>query len=71
MLIGYWDPDTMMFIVDGKRVSFGVEDIYFMIGLSHRGEKVNLHGGIQIEGALTIHKYIDVYCEAETEKVVS
>ena len=30
MLIGYWDPDSMAFMVDGQRVSFGVDKIYFM-----------------------------------------
>ena len=44
----------MMFIVDGVRVSFGVEDIYFMTRLSCRGEVVNLHGGILIEGDITV-----------------
>ena len=42
MLIGYWDPDLMMFLVDGERVSFGVEDVNFMTGLSQRGDLVNL-----------------------------
>ena len=42
MLIGCWDPDTLMFIVDGERVFFGVEDINFMTRLSHIGEELNL-----------------------------
>ena len=44
----------MAFIVDGERVSFEVEDIYFMTRLSCRGEVVNLQGGGHIEGALII-----------------
>ena len=42
MLIGYWDLYLIMFIVDGKRVPLEVEDVYYMIGLSWRGEPVNL-----------------------------
>ena len=45
-----------------------VEDIYFIIGLSQRGEVVNLrsHGP---GGGLTIDEYIDVYCYPDMEKV--
>ena len=43
-----------MFVVDGERVPFEVDDVYFMIRLSQRGELVNLRGGGRIEGALTI-----------------
>lgn len=60
-----------MFVVDGERVPFGVEDVYFMNGLSHRGESINLRGGGQVEGALIIQEYIDVYYEEGIEKVAS
>ena len=71
MLIGYWDPNQLEFIVDGERVSFKLEDIYSMTILSHRGEVVNLRGGDHIEGALTIQEQIDVYCEDGAQKVAS
>lgn len=66
MLIGYWDPNLLMFIVDVDRVPFGVEDVYFMTGLSQRGELVNIRGGGWIKGALTIHENIDVCYEEGT-----
>ena len=51
-------------------LSIEVEDIYFITGLSRRGEKVNLqsHGPV---GGLTIDEYIVVYCFPETKKVGS
>ena len=51
-------------------LSIEVEDIYFITGLSRRGEMVNLrsHGP---GGGLTIDEYIDVNCFLEMEKVGS
>jgi hypothetical protein len=34
MLVGYWDPDSKRFILDGKPLRIEVEDIYFLTGLS-------------------------------------
>jgi hypothetical protein len=42
MLVGYWDPASESFNLDGKPLRIEVEEIYFLIGLSHRGEVVNL-----------------------------
>ena len=47
-----------------------VEDIYFITGLSRRGEVVNLHSR-GLEGGLTIDEYITVYYFLDTEKVGS
>jgi len=52
-------------------VSFGMDDVYFMTRISRRGEVVNLQGGSNIEGELSIQEYIDVYCDKGTEKVTS
>ena len=48
-----------------------VEDIYFITGLSRRGEVVNLHSRGGPGGGLTIDEYIAVYCYLDTEKVGS
>jgi hypothetical protein len=37
MLVGYWDPDNEIFILDGQPLRIKVEDIYFFTGLSCRG----------------------------------
>ena len=47
-----------------------VEDIYFIIGLSRRGEVVNLHSR-GAGGSLTIDEYIAVYYFLDTKKVGS
>jgi hypothetical protein len=35
MLVGYWDPDREIFILNGKPLRIEVEGIYFLTGLSH------------------------------------
>ena len=47
-----------------------VEDIYFITGLSRRGEVVNLRSR-RPGGGLTIDEYIVVYCYPDMEKVRS
>jgi hypothetical protein len=42
MLVGYWDPDSESFILDGKPLRIEVENIYFFTGLSCRGEVMDL-----------------------------
>ena len=37
LLIGYWDLDRLLFMVDDEPLPLEVEDIYFLIGLSHGG----------------------------------
>ena len=61
MLVDYWDPESKSFHIDSMSLTIEVEDIYFITGLSRRGEVVNLrsHGP---EGGLTIDEYIFVYC---------
>ena len=34
LLIGYWDPDRLHFMVDDEPLPFEVEDMYFLTGLS-------------------------------------
>ena len=51
-------------------LSIEVEDIYFIIGLSRRGEMVNLRSRGP-GGRLTIDDYIDVYYFSEMKQIVS
>lgn len=37
LLIGYWDPERTRFPIDDEPIPFKVKDIYFLIGLYHRG----------------------------------
>jgi hypothetical protein len=65
-----WDPDTEAFNLDGKPLRIEVEDIYFITGLSRRGEVVNLKARGAGSG-MNIEDYIATHCVAGTEKVGS
>ena len=58
LLIRYWDPDYLLFMVDDEPLPLEVEDIYFLTGLSRRGREANLHGGDRGDASLTIQEYI-------------
>jgi hypothetical protein len=70
MLVNHWDPDTEAFNLDGKPLRIEVEDIYFLIGLSCRGEVVNLKARGAGSG-MKIEDYIATHCIAGTKKVGS
>jgi hypothetical protein len=70
MLVGYWDPESESFNLDGKPLRIEVEDIYFLTGLSCRGEVVNLKSWGAGRG-MKIEEYIDAHCVAGTPKVGS
>ena len=54
--------DSESFRIDGMSLTIEVEDIYFITGLSRRGEMVNLRARGGPGHGLTINKYIAVYC---------
>ena len=66
--VDYWDPESETFQIDRMSLNIEVEDIYFITGLSRRGEMVNLRS-YGPGGGLTIYEYIDVYYFPEMEKV--
>jgi hypothetical protein len=70
LLVNYWDPDTKTFNLDGQPLRIEVEDIYFLMGLSHQGEVVNLKAWGDGSG-MNIEDYIATHCIAGTEKVGS
>jgi hypothetical protein len=65
MLVGYWDPDSESFILDGKPLRIEVEDIYFLIGISHRGEVVDLNSH-RVGSGMKVEEYIEALCIAGT-----
>jgi hypothetical protein len=70
MLVDYWDPDSESFNLDGKPLRIEVENIYFLTGLSRRGEVVNLKSR-GADSGMKIEEYIDAHCVAGTPKVGS
>ena len=70
MLVGYWDPGSERFILDGQPLRIEVEDIYFLSGLSCWGEVVNLKS-CRAGSGMKIEEYIDAHCVEGTPKVGS
>ena len=68
-LIDYWHPDAEAFMIEGKSLVPTIEDIYFLTGLSRRGEPVNFR--TFPAGPSKISKLIAEHCEAGTERVGS
>jgi hypothetical protein len=59
--VKYWDIDSESFNLDGQPLRIEVEDIYFLMGLSHQGEVVNLkYPGVR--SGMKIEKYIATHC---------
>ena len=60
MLVNYWELEEDCFMIE-------VEDIYFITGLSRRGDPVDLHS--KPLGGLTVDDYVHVYCVEGSKKV--
>lgn len=46
-LINIWDVDREIFIIKGQELELEDMDIYFIMGLSHQGESIQLFGSHQ------------------------
>lgn len=60
-LVDMWDPNAGHFMVGDQILRLGIEDIYFLIGLSWRGMMVVLSGGWR-ESTEPVDQYIVQYC---------
>ena len=56
MLIDYWNVDEEAFMIDQMPLRVEVEDLYFIMGLSRRGEVVQSQG--RTRSSLTIEDYV-------------
>jgi hypothetical protein len=65
-LIDYWHPDAEVFMLEGKSLVPTTEDIYFLTGLSRRGEPVNFQ--TFPAGPSKVSELIAEYCEAGTDR---
>jgi hypothetical protein len=68
-LVDYWHPDAEAFMLEGQSLNPMTEDIYFLSGLSRRGEPINLRAFPS--GPHNIAELIEQHCEAGTDKVGS
>jgi hypothetical protein len=64
-LIDYWHPDEEAFMLEGKSLVPTTEEIYFLTGLSRRGEPVNFQ--TFPAGPSKILELIAEYCEVGTK----
>lgn len=67
-LIQYWDADANVFNIRGETPDLTFDDIYFITGLSRRGDLVNLKGFSRNVGAMSVQDYVNAYCVEGTEK---
>jgi hypothetical protein len=63
-LVEYWHPDAEAFMLEWKSLVPTTKDIYFLTGLSRRGEPINFKTFPL--GPLNIEKLIALLCEAGT-----
>ena len=68
-LIDYWHPDVEEFMPEGKSLTPMNEDIYFLTGVSRRGDLINLR--TFPPGLHNIEELIGLHWEASTEKLGS
>jgi hypothetical protein len=68
-LIDYWHPDVEAFMLEGQSLVPTTEDIYFLTGLSRRGELVNFR--MFPAWSSKISELIAEHCEAGTDRVGS
>ena len=64
-LIDYWHPNTEAFMLEGQSLTPTTEDIYFLTGLSRRGDPFNLH--TFPPEPHNIEEFIRLHCEAGAE----
>jgi hypothetical protein len=68
-LVDYWHPNIEAFMLEGKSLVPRTEDIYFLTGLSKRGEPVNFH--MFPSRPHNISKLIGLQCEVGTDQMIS
>ena len=65
-MVGMWDMDSQRFMVRDQMLEIEVDDIYFLMGLSHRGESVYF-GGRGGSGE-SVDSYVNDLCMEGTRK---
>jgi hypothetical protein len=65
-LVDYWHPDVEDFMLEGQSLVPMTEEIYFLTGLSRRGEPVNFQ--TFSSGLHNIAELIGLCCEVGTDR---
>lgn len=69
MLIHYSIIEDDSFMIDQMPLKIEIEDIYFITGLSQKGEVVHSMG--RSRGSLSIEDYVHIYCPSYPENIGS
>ena len=65
-MVAMWEPDSQRFLVGDQYLEIEVDDIYFLIGLSHRGKMVKF--GSRGGGGEPVESYIRDLCAEGTRR---
>ena len=65
-MVAMWEPDSQHFLVGDQLLDIEVDDIYFLTGLSRRGERVEFGG--RGGGGEPVDSYIRDLCIEETRR---
>jgi hypothetical protein len=63
--VDYWHPNAEAFMLEDQSLVPTVEDIYFLTGLSRRGEPVNFQ--TFLEAPHNLAELIGLYCAVDTD----
>lgn len=65
-MVAMWEPDSQNFLVRDQLLDIEIDDIYFLTGLSHRGEWVEFGG--RVGGGESVDSYVSELCMEGTCK---
>ena len=65
-MVVMWEPDSQRFLVGDQYLEIEIDDIYFLIGLSRRGDPVEFGG--RRGGAEPVESYIRDLCTEGTRR---
>ena len=65
-MVVMWEPDSQHFLVGDQLLDIEIDDIYFLIGISHRGERVKFGG--RGGGGELVDSYVSDLCVEGTRK---
>ena len=65
-MVAMWEPESQCFLVGDQYLDIEIDDIYFLTGLSHRGESIEFRG--RGRGGEPVESYIRDLCAEGTHR---
>ena len=66
LMVAMWEPDSQRFFIGDQLLDIEIDDIYFLTGLSRRGERIEFGG--RGGGGESVDSYIRDLCVEGTRK---